>query len=118
MEQRITTPSQQKWLTKLMGYDYSIVYKKGSENFAANALSRRSDQPPQLHDMSVITGILLQHVKDSYSNDKHILSILRELSVDSSCKPGYILRDGLLYRKGKLVIGHIAGLRAINADLS
>lgn len=27
--QRITTPTQQKWSAKLMGYDFEIIYKKG-----------------------------------------------------------------------------------------
>ncbi|GKB42961.1 retrotransposable element Tf2 [Tanacetum coccineum] len=40
LDQRITTPTKMKWLPKLMGYDYEVVYKKGSENGAADALSR------------------------------------------------------------------------------
>ncbi|GKD73787.1 putative mitochondrial protein [Tanacetum coccineum] len=40
LEKRITTLSQMKWLPKLMGFDYEILYKKGSENKAADALSR------------------------------------------------------------------------------
>ena len=31
---------QHKWVTKLLGYDYEIVYKKWVENFVVNALSR------------------------------------------------------------------------------
>ena len=27
LEQRITTPAQQKWLARLLGYNYSIEYK-------------------------------------------------------------------------------------------
>jgi hypothetical protein len=40
LEQRITTPAQTRWLPKLLGYDYTIKYKKGVENQAANSLSR------------------------------------------------------------------------------
>lgn len=39
LEQRITTHKQQKWVTKLLGYDYEIKYKPGRENNAADALS-------------------------------------------------------------------------------
>ncbi|GJV94614.1 putative mitochondrial protein [Tanacetum coccineum] len=40
LDQRITTPFQSKWLPKLLGFDYEILYKKGRDNQAANALSR------------------------------------------------------------------------------
>ncbi len=40
LEQRISTPMQQKGMLKLMGLDYVIQYKKGKENAAADALSR------------------------------------------------------------------------------
>jgi len=43
MEQRVHTPAQQRWVTKLLGYDYELVYKKGIENRAADALSRQPD---------------------------------------------------------------------------
>lgn len=41
MEQRLSTFLQQKWLSKMLGYDYEITYKKGSENIVADALSKR-----------------------------------------------------------------------------
>jgi hypothetical protein len=28
LEQRVSSPEQQKWVTKLFGYDYEIIYKK------------------------------------------------------------------------------------------
>lgn len=40
MEQKITTPFQHMWLSKLMGYTFEIQYKQGKENVAADALSR------------------------------------------------------------------------------
>ena len=41
LEQRIITPEQQKWVVKLLGYDYEIKYRPGRENAAADALSRK-----------------------------------------------------------------------------
>jgi hypothetical protein len=39
LEQRISSPEQQKWVTKLFGYDYEIIYKKENDNVVADALS-------------------------------------------------------------------------------
>jgi hypothetical protein len=41
LEQRISSPEQQKWVTKLFGYDYEIIYKKGKDNVVADALSSK-----------------------------------------------------------------------------
>lgn len=38
--QVIQTPEQEKWLSKLVGYDFEIVYRPGKHNLAADALSR------------------------------------------------------------------------------
>jgi hypothetical protein len=39
MEQRISSPEQQKWVTKLFEYDYEIIYKKGKDNVVSDSLS-------------------------------------------------------------------------------
>lgn len=43
LEQKKITPKQQKWLAKLMGYEYKICYCPGCENAVADALSRWPD---------------------------------------------------------------------------
>ena len=37
LEQRISTPMQQKWLTKLIGYDFETIFRSGRENKAVDA---------------------------------------------------------------------------------
>lgn len=41
LDQRITTSNQQKWITKLLGLDYEIVYKRGEDNVATDAFLSR-----------------------------------------------------------------------------
>ena len=40
LDQVIQTPDQQKYLAKLLGYQYTIVYKPGKDNRVVDALSR------------------------------------------------------------------------------
>ncbi|XP_026399186.1 uncharacterized protein LOC113295041 [Papaver somniferum] len=46
LEQILSSLEQQKWLSKLLGYDYEIVYKCGTANRVVYALSRLAN--PQL----------------------------------------------------------------------
>ena len=39
--QKITTIAQQKWLYKLIGFDFKVKYKRGRENVVVDALLRK-----------------------------------------------------------------------------
>ena len=51
-DQHLHTPWQHKALTKMLGLQYTIVYRKGTENTAADALSRRPHVTSMLHAIS------------------------------------------------------------------
>ena len=38
LEQRLSSKEQQKWVTKILGYDFEIIYKKAKLDVVANAL--------------------------------------------------------------------------------
>ena len=44
LEQRISSEEQKKWVTKMLGYDFEIIYKKGKLNVVANALSGKDEE--------------------------------------------------------------------------
>jgi len=60
LEQKISTPFQQFWLSKLMGYDYIMA-----ENIVADALSRVSSAALLLMVVSKIQSDLLQLIEQS-----------------------------------------------------
>ena len=38
LDQRVGTRAQQRWITKLLGYNFLVEYKKGKENVVVEAL--------------------------------------------------------------------------------
>jgi hypothetical protein len=62
LEQRPSSPEQQKWVTKLFGYDYEIIYKKGKDNVVVDALSRKYEDEGSLFSLSFIVPDWLQVV--------------------------------------------------------
>jgi len=53
LEQHLSSPQQNKWLAKMLGYDYEIIYKKGKENSVADALSRQFEEESTLLAISL-----------------------------------------------------------------
>ena len=105
MEQRLTTPFQIKWLPKLLGYDYEILYKKGSENVVADALSRTPT--PSLNTMLIsdISNDLLQRIQASWLSDPSVQQIINKLKNGTTINSKFVWKDDQLRSNGKLVIG-------------
>jgi RNase H-like domain found in reverse transcriptase len=56
LEQRLTHSLQHKGLCKLLGLEYTVQYKKGVENKAADALSRRLEEDKE--ELNAVTEIV------------------------------------------------------------
>ena len=44
LEQRLTTSPQQHWVSKLMGFDFSVEYRQGALDCAEGALSQCGEE--------------------------------------------------------------------------
>jgi hypothetical protein len=69
LEQHISSQEKQKWVTKLFGYDYEIIYKKGKDNVVADALSRKYEDKGSLFSLSFIVPDWLQAVHQEWLQD-------------------------------------------------
>jgi len=56
LEQKVGTPFQQKWITKLLGFDFSVEYRSGKGNKVADALSRLPDHKNSLELEGTMTN--------------------------------------------------------------
>lgn len=110
LHQRISTPDQQNWVAKLLGYDFEIQYKPGRENRAADALSRRADDgifsdDGNFHHL-VSTPVWVQGalLLDEIQRDADLQAKKSACESDPSGHPDYLVRHGVLYYHNRLVI--------------
>lgn len=101
LEQRVVTPEQQKWISKLLGYDYEILYKPGKENDAADALSRVSGSP-SLDALFVSQSPLWDTIKKEAETHPYMIKIGKE----ATTTPGnpYRWQNGLVSYKNRIVV--------------
>ncbi|WVZ74595.1 hypothetical protein U9M48_022759 [Paspalum notatum var. saurae] len=105
-DQRLVTPWQQRAMTNLMGLQFKICYKKGTDNRVADALSRL---PPssvvETYAISVLQPSWLQQVIEAYPKYPVTNKLLAALAI-SSPLGHYELVAGLIRYKGKIVSLH------------
>jgi hypothetical protein len=89
LEQRLSSPEKQKWVTKLFGYDYEIIYKKGKDNVVADALSRKYEDEGSLFSLSFNVPDWLQVVLQEWIHDPKSLHLIQQLQSNSPVSPGY-----------------------------
>ncbi|GKE19008.1 putative mitochondrial protein, partial [Tanacetum coccineum] len=99
-----------KWLPKLLGYDYEIIYKKGSENVVVDALSMSPLPSLQAMVITDISNDLSQSIKASWELDPSIQQIINNVKNGPVAGSKFKWQDELR-RNDKLLIGADVDLR-------
>ena len=78
----------------MMGYNFEILYRNGSSNVVADALS----QAPQvrLNAMTVCTSDLLARIKHSWLQDPSLIHLLHKLKQQTRVSGKYSWQNGQL----------------------
>lgn len=110
--QKISTLMQQKWVTKLMGSNFDIVFKTGQENKVADALSRQgSDEEGNMAALSIVQIDWLATLNQAWQQDLDLKTLIEELTTDPTSHDKYSWSHGVLTYKGRLVVGPEKGLK-------
>ena len=117
LSNRAHTSFQQKWVSKLLGFDYEIQYKSGSENVVADALSRVVDSSPTPGNTTPQSDLLRMCHAISYpymgwidelrrfnEKDEWILQKVQDLTKDVTTTSHYHVDNGLLKYKSRIVL--------------
>ncbi|WVZ69420.1 LOW QUALITY PROTEIN: hypothetical protein U9M48_018208 [Paspalum notatum var. saurae] len=101
-DQHLSTPWQHKAMTKLLGLQYKICYKKGTENRVADSLSRLpSNYSPELQAISTVKPVWILEITSGYHKHPATKALLAELIVSSS-KEHFTFQQGLIRYKGRI----------------
>lgn len=106
MEQREVGPKYQKWMYKLMGFDFEIHYKPGPTNKVADALSRRSDSNPELQVLYSTWSLPLEKLNEEIGDDPFIQQVKIDITEGNKSHFGYSVENNRFLYKGRLVIPH------------
>ncbi|KAL5723866.1 hypothetical protein ACHQM5_007208 [Ranunculus cassubicifolius] len=111
MEQRLTTLLQQRWLSKLLGFNYEIRYKKGSDNRVADALSRMEDEHSTCCAITSLQPQWHSEVTNSYTQDSVVTSLISQILLTPDKFPLYSYSAGILRFQNRIYVGNDPTLR-------
>lgn len=98
-----------KWLTRLLGYQFDLIYKPGIEKKVADGLSRMLapevvEGHSLLLNITVPRSLQLQDLLAAVDVDEAIQSLKAKLFRKEPLKKGYRLVGDRVYYKGRLMI--------------
>jgi hypothetical protein len=101
----LSSEEHQKWVTKMLDYDYEIIYKKWKQNVVEDALSRKDEYVESfLCDISIIQPDWIIKERDEWKKDKKVWTLIQRLQQDSSASYTFTWKNDSLWYKDHLYL--------------
>ncbi|KAD5961527.1 hypothetical protein E3N88_13000 [Mikania micrantha] len=104
LQQRVTTPDQQNWVAKLLGYNFDIQYKPGKSNKAADALSRREEMGVCFTLNSGPIWVQGSQLIAESKADPVLQKLGQDCQLFPDKHPGFVMKHDVLFYHNRLVI--------------
>ena len=104
MEQREVNHEYQKWVTKLLGFDFEIQYKTGASNKVADALSRKQSGTVALNVLVTSPVVSWEELDKEISQDIFLQRLRNEMQSPDRSESHFCITDNRVLYKGRCVI--------------
>ena len=89
----------------MLAYDFKLIYKRGKQNFVANALSRKDeDVEALLCAISIIQSAWIIEARNEWKNDEEVWTLIQMLKRYPSTFDTFIWKNDSLWYKDRLYI--------------
>lgn len=92
---------QQTWLCKLMGFDFSVEYKKGVENVVVDALSRCHEVKQLTNALFVFSQVILywlKAIKEELETDNSLQESKAKIQQNEAVGPWKLVKGIILFK--------------------
>lgn len=103
LTQRIATPAQHKWVSKLLGYNYKVLYRAGHLNTVPDILSRRHE----FCSIQAISSPIFDSVRGidrACEIDPESSTIINDIKAGKEPRRGFSMQSGRLLYKNRVYI--------------
>ena len=82
LDQKTNTSAQQLWVIKMIGYDFELIFRKGSSNQVVDALFRIPIN--EFNAITIFQNDLLTRIAHSWLQDPHTVHLIHKAKSQAS----------------------------------
>jgi hypothetical protein len=95
LDQRLATIPQHHWVSKILGFDFSVEYKPEHANIVADALSRHEEKDMAICAISAPTFDIMQEIRLACQTDPALKTLYEQIEKGELVAPWSVI-DGLV----------------------